>query len=220
MPEVPVLSVTATDTVTQQPLINVALTTSGDAEYFRLVQQTRVPTEWILKVKQTIDKPVGYVFKFSVYGYYNQAPQTQRIQINVTEKNEHAPSFEVQEYTFLAYRNGVDYNLIDIGTVTAVDADMELYNKQFHYHILDPVAEQYFHVDLETGLIEMIHNIPLNVSSIPFSVTAIDGGSPQRLNSTDVTVLITDLRRKFNKRICTIFKYSVGKLNNDVSMQT
>ncbi|XP_045164914.2 uncharacterized protein LOC123528907 isoform X2 [Mercenaria mercenaria] len=191
---VPVLSVTATDTDTGQPLQSVALTNSRDSDYFKLIQQPRVPNEWILKVKKTIDKPVGYVFTFSVYGYYNQTPQDRRIQINVTEENEHAPSFEQQEYTFVALRNGLDYNLTDIGTVKAVDADTEIYNKQFHYHILDPHAERYFLVDLETGLIEMTGNIPAGVSNVTFSVTAIDGGSPQRLNTTDVTVIITDLR--------------------------
>lgn len=193
-PGIPVLSVSAYDTVTDRPLQNVALTNSRDSDYFELIHQPRVQNEWILKVKQTIDKPVGYVFSFSVYGYYNQTPQDRRIQINVTEKNEHAPSFEKTEYTFFALRNALDYNLTDIGTVHAVDGDTEIYNKQFHYHILDPHAQNYFHVDLETGIIELTDNLPPGITNVTFSVTAIDGGSPQRLNSTDVTVIITDLR--------------------------
>lgn len=196
VPGLPVLSVTAYDTDTDQPLQSVALANSNDSVYFKLTHQPKVPKEWILQVKQTIDKPVGYLFSFSVYGYYNQTSHDRRIHINVTDMNEHAPSFQQEEYVFVALRNGLDHNIMDIGTVRAVDADNELYNKQFHYHILDSHAGHYFHVDLETGIIEMIDNLPKDITNITFSVTAIDGGSPQRLNSTHVIVLITDLARK------------------------
>ncbi|KAL4226889.1 hypothetical protein ACF0H5_014867 [Mactra antiquata] len=189
-PGTAVLSVKAYDTDTNQSLSNVALTNSEDSNYFKLIPE-KTPTAWRLQVKQTIDKPVGYQFMFSVYGYLQQEPQDRRILINVTQENMYAPSFEQTEYEFLALRNGMDYNLTDIGYVKAIDLDTELYNRQFHYYI--DHAEDNFVVDLETGLIEMTENLPPDIDNVTFHVTAFDGGSPQRINRTTVVVKITDL---------------------------
>ncbi|XP_052778661.1 adhesion G protein-coupled receptor L4-like [Mya arenaria] len=190
-PNEPVLSISAFDDVTDAPLSGVALTSIPDAEYFKLEQHQRFPKEHALKVKKKIDKPVGYVFQFNVYyGAYTD----QLIKINVTERNQYAPKFDKSVYTFLALRNGYEENLTEIGSVHATDADREAYNKKFHYHILDPMASQYFHVDLETGTLDLIDVLPSGRNNYTFNVTAIDGGSPQQLNSVRIIARVTDLK--------------------------
>ena len=196
-PGTPVLNIVAYDNDTGQPLPSVSITSGADGEYFDVTQQQRLPKEWVLKVKKEINKPVGYVYDFSVYGLFNGKARDRNVKINVTEKNLHTPTFEKESYEFLALRNAWDYDLTHIGTVTAVDKDNQTYNSVFHYHILDPDAAVYFHVDLITGDIELIDDLPLGISNMTFDVTAIDGGSPQLLNSTSVTVQITDLPRKY-----------------------
>ena len=192
----PVLNIKAYDVDTDQPLPSVSITSGDAGEYFDVIQQAWLPKEWILRVKKEIDKPVGYVYDFNVYGLFNGTARDRNVKINVTEKNLYTPSFEKESYDFLALRNALQDDLTLIGTVKAIDRDKQTYNSEFHYHILDPAATTYFHVDLLTGDIEVIHDLPLDISNITFIVTAIDGGSPQLLNSTMVTVRITDLPRE------------------------
>ena len=198
-PNTPVLSIKAYDVDTDQPLPSVSITSGADGEYFDVSQQARLPKEWVLRVKKQIDKPIGYVYDFNVYGYFNgTAARDRNVKINVTEKNLFTPSFEKESYEFLALRNGWQTHLTLIGTVKAIDLDKQFYNSEFHYHIIDPAAAMYFHVDLLTGDIELIDDLPLDMSNMTFSVRAIDGGSPQLLNSTMVTVQITDVPREYN----------------------
>ena len=196
-PNTPVLNIKAYDVETDQPLSKVSITNGGDGEYFDVTQQARFPKEWVLSVKKQIDKPMGYVYDFNVYGLFNGTARDRNVRINVTEKNVFSPSFEKENYEFLALRNGWQQHLTLIGTVKAIDLDKQFYNSEFHYHI-DPVASMYFHVDLLTGDIELIDDLPLDVDNMTFTVTAIDGGSPQLLNTTTVTVQITDVPREYN----------------------
>ena len=198
-PNTAVLNINAYDINTDQPLPSVSITSGDDGEYFDVTQQARLPKEWVLRVKKQIDKPIGYVFDVNVYGYFNgTAARDRNVKINVTEKNLFTPSFEKECYEFQALRNGWQTHLTLIGTVKAIDLDKQFYNSEFCYHI-DPAAAMYFHVDLLTGDIELIDDLPLYMSNMTFSVTAIDGGSPQLLNTTMVTVQITDVPREYNK---------------------
>lgn len=195
-PGVPVLAVKAYDDVTNAPLPDVQLSAVSDASYFELVQKTKNNTEYTLKVKEKIDKPVGYVFSFNVYSMNGGDFVSEVISINVTEMNKFEPIFEQMEYAFVVLRNGFEANLVDVGTVVATDADQESYNNQFQYFILDPAATPYVFVDPKTGELELIDNLPPDVKNMTFDITVIDAGSPQRLSSTKIVLNITDLKRK------------------------
>ncbi|XP_052213544.1 cadherin EGF LAG seven-pass G-type receptor 3-like isoform X1 [Dreissena polymorpha] len=190
-PGEPVLRVTAYDNVTDDA--TVGLSETNDASYFELVQQPRQPKEFALNVKLKIDKPVGYVFKFVVYIMHDSILD-QTIVINVTEKNAFTPTFDRPEYTFIALRNGAVENLAEIGTVHASDADEKSYNNLVNYHILDSKAGRYIDIGVETGMLELIDVLPADRTNITFNVTAIDGGSPQKLSSVRVVVRISDLK--------------------------
>lgn len=174
----------------------MALTDTSDANYFELTKQPKIPTEFALKVKKQIDKAVGYVFSFSIYAMHNSQYPDKVIKINVTERNEFPPVFDQEEYRFLALRNGFNESLVDIGAVHASDADKQVYNNVFQYYIMDATGSRYVFVDPNTGDLELIDDFPPDVSNVTFNVTAIDAGSPQRLNTARVIVDITDLKRK------------------------
>ncbi len=136
------------------------------------------------------------MYDFNVHWLYNGTSGDENVKINVTKKNMHRPLFEKREYEFLALRQAVDYDLAHIGAVKAIDNDTEPYNSIFHYHIIDPLAMRYFMVDLYTGDLDVLQQLPPGVTNMTFNVTALDGGSPQQLDSTRVTVIITDRARK------------------------
>ena len=190
------LAVKAYDDLTDDALPSVSLTTTSDASYFELVGNPNVPKEYALKVKKLIDKDVGYVYSFNVYSSHGDFPQ-EVIKVNVTEKNKYSPVFDPPEYSFLALRDGADANVIDVGTVHATDPDAENYNNAFQYYITDHVASMYLFVDPVTGNIELIENLPPDISNLTFKVMAIDSGSPQQMSTANIVLQITDLTRKF-----------------------
>ena len=196
-PGTPVLNIITYDVDTDQPLPLVSITSGEDGTYFDVTQRTSRPKEWVLRVKREIDKPIGYIYDFNVFGSFNGTIRDRNVKINVTERNLFTPTFEKESYEFLALRSAWDYDLTYIGTVKATDRDNQTYNSVFHYHILNHEASRFFHVDLITGDIEVIDKLPQNVRNLTFNVTAIDGGSPQLLSSTMVLVKITDLPREY-----------------------
>ena len=208
-PETAAVNIIAYDIATGNPLPSISITSGEDGTYFHVTPSR--PTEWVLRVKKAIDKPVGYVFDFNVFGSYNGTIRDRNVKINVTEENLYKPEFEKDNYEFLALRNASGYDLTYIGTVKAVDKDNQTYNSVFHYHMFDPIAANYFHVDLITGDIEVIDELPQNIANMTFNVTALDGGSPQKLDKTLVTVKITDLPREY--RILLNSKLTLSFMN-------
>ena len=202
---VPVLSIEAYGIIDQKPVDTIVLTSMAKT-YFEIHQQPKQLKEWVITVKKTIDKPVGYVFQFSIYGYLDGDVRDRHIIINVTEENRYPPTFDQTQYNFIALHNGYTKGLVDIGSVHAKDLDSEVYNSVFHYHILDEAVLDYFIVDLTTGFIQQMKDIPHTTTKMEFQVTAFDGGSPQLLSSTNVVVTVTDLARKLSYLLKPPFK--------------
>lgn len=200
----PVLQVIGFDNATRDGFESMHKTLNPDSEYFRL---TKVgPIRWVMHTTQWIDKPLNYTFQFRVYGTYRGTYRDRDVLIRVTRQNMHAPKFEHNHYTFVAYRYPKQYRSDEIGTVVATDEDEMEYNSIFSYFIMDRSIIPYFRIDPRQGKIMVEGPFPPSVFQFTFNVTAIDSGSPQLMSDTSVTVKITDVPRKYCTKTIHMYK--------------
>lgn len=196
----PVLSIIGYDKATGQRLEQLQTTNTPDAQYFILQKPQPDDNKWYLYTKQFINKPINYEFRFRVFATHEGTVRDHDVVIKVSKPNLYPPVFQNKAYEFVAYRNSVDSKIKLVGTVKATDADFEPYNSKFDYFIFDQYVAGLFSID-HTGKIVIVskQNFPSYADSYTFTVTAVDGGSPQKMSNTTVHVKISDIPRKYYK---------------------
>ncbi|XP_061187542.1 adhesion G protein-coupled receptor B1-like [Saccostrea echinata] len=190
-PNTLVLTITAYDNATGQPLQKLSMEDNEFTRYFKITPTGTL--KWYLSTRKIMDKPENYTFEFRVLGSYGGVVRDTEVKIIVSSENLYAPYFSKRLYKFVALRDSLDHDLNTLGAVSATDRDLRGYNAIFRYFIFEPEASKYFKIDPENGQIGIISNFPDNMTSIAFNVTAIDSGSPIMSSSSQVYVEITDL---------------------------
>ncbi|XP_012937686.1 uncharacterized protein LOC101851731, partial [Aplysia californica] len=187
-----VARVRASDNETGQPVTSFRLESRNDARYFK------VGSDGVIRTKTTISFKVGRIFQFFVFAYgTNQTCEDENcdvkasndsykhVKIEVSAKNEYAPRFLNQTYTFPVYRYGV---ADVIGKVTVEDDDVEDYNRHFSI-FAQPGQEDFKYISLESdGVLRLSQPVPDEIDTLNVKLLAVDTGSPQRSGTTDVIV--------------------------------
>ena len=116
-------------------------------------------------------------------------PRTSTCSLEVTflDEDDEYPVFSQNTYNFVVYENEPAFT--KVGTVMAIDADSDLYNK-FQY-TLDPYSEDVdtFHIDSDTGVMVTQTVLDREVHSVyVMTVMAVPQNKPEYSSSASVTV--------------------------------
>ena len=113
--------------------------------------------------------------------------------ITVEDVNDNTPQFQGIPYLFQVTEHAMAGT--SVGNVTATDADVGR-NSQIEYAITQGIQNNALLIDANSGEIRVGNSELLDrevMSSILFSVTAQDGGTPQTSNTTLVTLNLIDI---------------------------
>ncbi|XP_050412538.2 cadherin EGF LAG seven-pass G-type receptor 2 [Patella vulgata] len=184
-PGVAVLTVTGLDEVTGEQMNVFRFSSSIDSSYFQ------IDSEGVMRTNRTVDRRVGTVFNFFIFGTLQGTIKYKYIEVIVSKENLYPPVFEREFYKVSAYRY-LDNKVIV--RVVAHDGDAEDYNKDFKYFIPDPPASDLFKIN-DYGEISLVKAPPDDMKSVSFHVFAINEGSPARTRNTNVTVTFKDFQQ-------------------------
>ena len=138
-------------------------------------------------------------------GAGNNATSQARVEITVSDINDHNPQFSQSLYTF--YVTEESEASVDIGTVSAVSDDAGQ-NAIVSYRITYGNDDGYFTINSTNGIVTAGPGIDRESNErFRLKVTAQDGGHPPLYNSTTVIVIVRDIndnRPIFNETNVTI----------------
>jgi hypothetical protein len=76
----------------------------------------------------------------------------------------------------------------DILTVKAIDNDTQKYNSEVYYSVT--TGQDFVTVNPTTGVVTLHKYLPGKYKQQAFTISARDGGSPQRIGRTKLTIII------------------------------
>lgn len=163
-----------------------------------------------VSTRRPVDKVAGENYSMMVVAVSPPNTQLLPATVRVTKVNRHAPRFRAPSYRAeVPFVAPVNATLL---TVAASDADADDYNAEVYYILTRQFADfggvrgrrkgskvtaaanddaaTYLSVDMKTGELKLKRRLPRRHGVLTARIAATDGGSPKRMNQTDVEVYV------------------------------
>ncbi|XP_069694647.1 uncharacterized protein [Periplaneta americana] len=153
----------------------------NDSQFFQIHSESGNIT-----TRRYIAKKAGEFYNLTVVAYHKGISATMDFLIRVAEYNRYPPEFEKLNYT-------VELDILtpvktEFLTVRAVDNDTQHYNSEVYYSML--TIHDVVTVNRTTGVLTLNKSLRPNYKHMAFTILAKDGGSPQRVGRTKLTITI------------------------------
>ncbi|KAK3597380.1 hypothetical protein CHS0354_034623 [Potamilus streckersoni] len=140
---------------------------------------------------------------------------TATLSISLKNINDHTPTFKYSSYTFYVYNNSAVGTVL--GNISATDADSGTDGQFVFTTDQTGLAQNYFDVS-STGRVTLQGSLNgiKGGTNLPFTVFATDAGSPARVGSTSVTVIVLDPTTTTSSTTTTGYKTFIEDKRNIV----
>eukprot|EP00105_Crassostrea_gigas_P046218 XP_019930366.1 PREDICTED: protocadherin Fat 4 [Crassostrea gigas] len=198
-----VYRVTATDCDYDPQNRNLTYSINGtDKEYFSIKKEVHGDMQdGIVKLTKPISVINKEIYKVNVTVSDGKNSNQTLLTVTVKDVNDHDPIFTQKKYNFNVSENDSDGNRSMNAFVGKVNANDKDKHSSIVYRIVTSDVENLFNVT-QDGVIHLIGVVDHDSCSshqFSFSVVAEDGGSPKRMNFTEVVVTIIDKNDNYPK---------------------